>query len=77
MATRLRKPARDVEKAYPLRQFIEKIRRLAGSLEQGKRFRIQVAGRRVLIPPHATITIEHERESSEEEIEFQLKWHVR
>ncbi|MHC4143054.1 MAG: amphi-Trp domain-containing protein, partial [Planctomycetota bacterium] len=53
-----------------------KLRRLADALEQGKRFRIQIAGERVSIPPTATISLEHERAGSEEEIEFQLKWSV-
>jgi hypothetical protein len=35
---------------------------------------MQVAGERVSIPPTATINIEHERGSSQEEIEFQLTW---
>jgi amphi-Trp domain-containing protein len=67
-------PKRDIEKAYPTKQFVAKLRRLADSIEQGRRFRIQVAGQRVSIPPEATINIEHERGSAEEEIEFQLKW---
>jgi amphi-Trp domain-containing protein len=71
MATRRK---RDVEKNYPRRQFIAKLRRLADSLDQGTRFRIQIAGERVSIPPTATITLEHERDSSEEEVEFQMKW---
>jgi len=76
MATRLKRRKRDVEKNYPRRQLIAKLRRLADALEQGKRFRIQVAGERVSIPPTATITLEHERGGSDEEIEFQLKWPV-
>ncbi len=55
-------------------QFVAKLRRLADCIENDQRFRIQVAGERVLVPPDATINIEHERSSSEEEIEFQLKW---
>ncbi|MHC4597931.1 MAG: amphi-Trp domain-containing protein [Planctomycetota bacterium] len=65
---------RDVEKAYPPKRFAEKLRRLADAIEKGTRFRIQVAGERVSIPPDATINIEHERGKKEEEIEFQLKW---
>jgi amphi-Trp domain-containing protein len=65
-----------VEKNYPRRQFIAKLRRLADSLEQGTRFRIQIAGERVSIPPTATITLEHERGGSDEEVEFQMKWFV-
>lgn len=74
MATRKKRSKRDVEKDYPSKQFVAKLRRLADCIEQGKRFRIQIAGERVAIPPDATINIEHERGSSEEEIEFQLRW---
>ena len=35
---------RDTEKAYPLPEFIAKLRRLADSLETGKRFEIEIAG---------------------------------
>lgn len=69
-----KKARRDVEKDYPSKQFVAKLRRLADCIEQGKRFRIQVAGERILVPPTAIINIEHERGGSEEEIEFQLKW---
>lgn len=74
MATRNRKSKRDVEKDYPAKQFVAKLRRLADCIENGERFRIQVAGERVSVPPSAIINIEHERGTSEEEIEFQLKW---
>ena len=74
MAARKKRRRRDIEQGYPRRQFIAKLRRLAECLEQGERFRIQVAGERISIPPTVTINIEHERGSSEEEIEFQLKW---
>jgi len=73
---RKRRDLRDVEKAYPASRFVAKLRRLADCIERGERFRIQVAGERVLVPPTAVIDIEHERGSTEEEIEFQLKWKV-
>lgn len=74
MTPRKKTSKRDVEKDYPKEQFVAKLRRLADCLEQGKRFRIQVAGERISIPPTSTINIEHERGASEEEVEFQLKW---
>jgi len=74
MSRRTAKPERDIEKGYPAKQFVAKLRRLADCIEQGKRFRIQVAGERVSGPPDAIINIEHEREGRAEEIEFQLKW---
>ena len=68
------KPERDVEKTYPLTDFIAKLRRLADALEQGERFKIQIAGERVSVPVRAICTIEYEREGDAEEIEFQIKW---
>jgi amphi-Trp domain-containing protein len=66
----------DVEKGYPAKQFVAKLRRLADCIEQGEMFRIQVAGERVTVPPDAIINIEHEREEGIEEIEFQIKWPI-
>ena len=68
------KADRDIEKDYPLPDFIAKLRRLADALESGERFEIQIAGERVSVPVRATFNIEHEREDGEEEIEFQIKW---
>jgi amphi-Trp domain-containing protein len=68
------KPERDVEKSYPLSEFIAKLRRLADALEQGKRFEIQIAGERISVPVRAICNIEHERADDAEEIEFQIKW---
>jgi amphi-Trp domain-containing protein len=68
------KPERDIEKIYPLPQFIAKLRRLADALEQGGRFVIQIAGERISVPVHAVYNIEHERDGDAEEIEFQVKW---
>jgi amphi-Trp domain-containing protein len=65
---------RDIEKAYSTREFVEKLRRFADSLEAGERFEIQIAGQRVYVPVRAEFSIEHEREGKSEEIEFQIKW---
>lgn len=65
---------RDVTKTYTKKQFIEKIRRLADALEKDEKFTIQVAGERLNIPKDARVNIEHERESGEEELEFQIIW---
>ena len=70
------KPSRDIEKDYPLPQFIDKLRRLADALESGQRFEIQIAGERISVPVRATFNIEHECGGGEEEIEFQIKWSV-
>lgn len=70
------KPKRDVEKNYPMPEFIDKLRRLADALESGQRFEIQIAGERISVPVRAAFNIEHERGESEEEIEFQIKWTI-
>lgn len=69
-----RKEERDIEKSYSTSEFVAKLRRLADSLESGEKFEIQVAGERIYVPVRAEFNIEHEREGSEEEIEFQIKW---
>lgn len=72
--TRTAKPDRDLEKGYSDKDFVDKLRRLADAIEQKKRFRIQIAGERISVPPDAVFSIEHEREENAEEIEFQIKW---
>ena len=65
---------RDVEKTYPRRDFVAKLRRLADALETGRAFTIQVAGERLRIPVDAHFNIEHERVRGQHELEFQLRW---
>lgn len=65
---------RDIEKAYPIDEFIAKLRRLADCLETGEPFEIQIAGERLYVPVRATYSIEHERDEESQEIEFQIRW---
>lgn len=67
---------RDIEKGYTVKQMAAKLRRLADCLEQEKPFRIQIAGERIHIPARAIFNIEHEREGTTEEVEFQFKWNL-
>jgi len=76
MTKRKAKTERDLEKDYSQKDFVAKLRRLADSIEQNKRFRIQIAGERISVPPDAIFNIEHEREGNNEEVEFQMKWVV-
>ena len=69
-----KKPARDIEKTYSVKQTVAKLRRLADSMESGKPFTIQVAGERIRVPATAVFSIEHEREGKSEELEFQFRW---
>jgi amphi-Trp domain-containing protein len=68
------KAKRDIEKSYSTKQMAAKLRRLADCLEKGKRFQIQIAGERILVPADAIFNIEHERSGTMEEVEFQFKW---
>ncbi|MCR9095760.1 MAG: amphi-Trp domain-containing protein [bacterium] len=74
MPARTRRGRRDVEKIVSRKAFANKLRRLADALENGDRYRLQIAGERISVPPDAEITLEHERGREEEEIEFQLRW---
>ena len=68
------KEDRDIDKDYTTSEFVSKLRRLADALESGEKFKIQIAGERIYVPVRAVYNIEHERDESEEEIEFQIKW---
>lgn len=65
---------RDVERDVNREQFVATLRRVADSIEGGEAVRIQVAGKRFTIPATAELSIEHEAEGGEEELELQLRW---
>ena len=44
---------RDIEKTYPIHEFVAKLRRLADCLENGEQFEIQIAGERIYVPVRA------------------------
>ena len=76
MTARKSRAERDIEKVASPKQFAAKLRRLADALESGRRFRIQIAGERISVPPDPEITLEHERGDGVEEVEFQLRWEL-
>jgi amphi-Trp domain-containing protein len=65
---------RDVESIRSKAKFVLTLRRVADAIEGGKPVRIQVAGQRLLVPVDAVMSIEHEAEGGEEELELQLRW---
>ncbi|WOE75881.1 amphi-Trp domain-containing protein [Alterisphingorhabdus coralli] len=65
---------RDVEKSYLKKEHIAKLERLVESLKAGKAYTIQVDGERLYVPARAELSIEHERNGDQEELEFQLRW---
>ena len=66
----------DIEKTYTTKQMVAKLRRLADSLENGKKYKNQIAGEKISIPTRAVFNIEHERGKKTEEVEFQFKWEL-
>jgi amphi-Trp domain-containing protein len=70
----MKRADRDIEKEYPKADFVAKLRRLADAIENDERFEIQIAGKRVYVPVRARFTIEHEKSSDHEEVEFQITW---
>ena len=65
---------RDVERDTTPNQFAATLRRVADAVEAGEAFRIQVVNKRFTVPADADLSIEHELEDGEHELEFQLKW---
>jgi amphi-Trp domain-containing protein len=77
MASGTARADRDLEKSCSRKMFAARLRRLADAVEGERPFRIQVGGERLLIPPGAELSVEHEREDGVEELEFQLRWRSR
>lgn len=65
---------RDVERECSVEQFVATLRRVADALERREAVRIQVASQRFVVPKDALLSIEHEVEGDDEELELQLKW---
>jgi amphi-Trp domain-containing protein len=65
---------RDVEIIRSKATFVATLRRVADAIEQGEPVRIQIASKRFNIPQSAELSIEHEVEGRDEEVELQLRW---
>jgi amphi-Trp domain-containing protein len=65
---------RDVESTRSKGQFVSTLRRVADALETGRPVRVQVAGKRFVLPGDAKFSLEHEVEGRREELELQLSW---
>ena len=68
--------SRVVERNYSVDRVRSEAPPVGGRSRGRQAFRIQVAGERIRVPKGAAISVEHEREDDEEEVEFQLKWHL-
>jgi amphi-Trp domain-containing protein len=65
---------RDTEVTHETSDFVAKLRRLADALEAGEAFTIHIDGEDVTIPEGARLSVAHEREDGEVELEFQVTW---
>ncbi len=64
----------DIEVSHEVTTFVAELRRLADALEQGADYMIQIDDQEVRIPTDALLSIAHEREDGEVELEFQISW---
>ncbi|MGL6208935.1 MAG: amphi-Trp domain-containing protein [Paracoccaceae bacterium] len=67
---------RDVEVTHLTASFVAELRRLADALESSTAFTIHVDGEDVIVPEGARLSVAHEREDGEIELEFQITWSV-
>jgi len=65
---------RDVERDTTRGEFAATLRRVADAVEAGESFRIQVVNKRFTVPADAELSVEHESDDGDNELEFQLKW---
>lgn len=65
---------RDIERNVNREQFVATLRRVADAVEAGEGVRIQVGGKRFTVPASAELSVEHEAEGGNEELELQLRW---
>ncbi|MEC8023641.1 MAG: amphi-Trp domain-containing protein [Myxococcota bacterium] len=65
---------RDVERDITPAAFAALLRRVADAVEAGESFRIQVVNQRFTVPKGAELSVEHEADDGDHELELQLKW---
>ena len=65
---------RDVERDITPAAFAALLRRVADAVEAGESFRIQVVNQRFTVPKGAELSVEHEADGGDHELELQLKW---
>lgn len=65
---------REVEVTHEVSTFVAELRRLADALESGAAFTVDMDGENIEVPEGAQLSIVHEREDGQVELEFQLSW---
>jgi len=67
---------RDIEEVHNRAEFIANLRRVADALERNELIQIQLESKRFVIPRGAQLSIEHEVEGDEAELELQFRWQL-
>ena len=67
---------RDIDVSHDLASFVSELRRLADALEHSTEFTIHIDGQDVTIPEGAKLSVAHESQAGENELEFQITWSV-
>lgn len=65
---------RETEVTHDITSFVAELRRLADALESGSGYTIDLNGDLVTIPINAMLSVAHEEDDGEVELEFQLSW---
>ena len=65
---------RDVERDITPAAFAALLRRIADAVEGGDSFRVQVVNKRFTVPKNADLSVEHEADDGDHELELQLRW---
>ena len=64
----------EIEVTQDVTSFVAELRRLADALESGSAYTIDLDGDLVTIPMNATLSVAHEEDDGDVELEFQLSW---
>jgi amphi-Trp domain-containing protein len=64
----------ETEVTQDVASFVAELRRLADALESGSAYTIDLDGDLVTIPMNAMLSVAHEEDDGEVELEFQLSW---
>jgi amphi-Trp domain-containing protein len=64
----------ETEVTQDVTRFVAELRRLADALESGSAYTIDLDGDLVTIPMNAMLSVAHEEDDGDVELEFQLSW---
>lgn len=65
---------KEIEKKYTKKQTIKILERLVEFIKKDKPFKVQINGKKVIVPKDSEIEIEYENSKEEQKIEVEIKW---